>query len=64
MKSGKGHSKPVRRAMLPYAAQEEITLYRAGKLGLAVRMPGLRHPKSTVHQLFWRVDNETMRAGH
>ncbi len=65
MKSGINYAKSGRVATFSKAAGEGgIALHRTGKLGLAIRTPGHRLPKSAVHQLFWSAENETMRASH
>ena len=64
MKSGTGSSRRGLLATFPNDGREEVRLYRTGKLGLTVRVPGRRLPKSTVQQLFGRASTETRRADH
>ena len=56
MKTGVGQLKPEWFQTKPGIRGEQVMLYRTGKLGLGVRAPGRRLPKSTVQQLFRRAD--------
>ncbi len=52
MKSGISHPMAARLVISSNEGQEGSPRHRAGRLGLAVRMPGRRYPKSAVQQLF------------
>ncbi len=52
MKSGLSHSMAARLVIAPHEGQAGIALYRAGRLGLAVRPAGQRYPESALQQLF------------